>query len=108
MQRATNEDDDLGDHGEHREGDQMPPQGQAVELMCLCDDVPDDGVELRILKGLLTAATSSTLHLHGQVCFPHNAHLHPSHGPVAFLAWIRVIQDCLPLPGFSDYQFCLE
>jgi hypothetical protein len=68
LQRVTDE-EDLGDHGEHREGDQMPPQAQAIELMCLCDDVPDDGVELRILKGLLTAATSSTLHLHGQACY---------------------------------------
>ena len=50
------------------EGDQMPPQAQAIELLCRCDDIPDDGVELRVLKGLLTAATSSATHLHGQVC----------------------------------------
>ena len=45
----------------------MPPQSQAIELLCRCDDIPDDGVELRVLKGLLSAATSSTFHLHGQV-----------------------------------------
>lgn len=41
-------------------------QAQAVELLCRCDDIADDGVELRVLKGLLTAATSSHIHLHGQ------------------------------------------
>ena len=67
MQRPSDE-DDLGDQGDHLEGDQMPPQAQAIELLCRCDDIPDDGVELRVLKGLLTAATSSATHLHGQVC----------------------------------------
>ena len=38
-----------------------------MELLCRCDDIADDGVELRVLKGLLTAATSSHIHLHGQV-----------------------------------------
>lgn len=42
-------------------------QAQAVELLCRCDDIPDDNVELAVLKGLLTAVTSSTLHVHGQV-----------------------------------------
>jgi len=41
-------------------------QAQAVELLCRCDDIADDGVELRVLKGLLTAVTSNTLHIHGQ------------------------------------------
>ena len=41
-------------------------QAQAVELLCRCDDIPDEGVELRVLKGLLTAVTSNTLHVHGQ------------------------------------------
>jgi brefeldin A-inhibited guanine nucleotide-exchange protein len=41
-------------------------QAQAVELLCRCDDIADDGVELRVLKGLLTAVTSNTLHVHGQ------------------------------------------
>ena len=67
VQRPSDE-DDLGDQGDHLEGDQMPPQAQAIELLCRCDDIPDDGVELRVLKGLLTAATSSATHLHGQVC----------------------------------------
>jgi hypothetical protein len=66
LQRPSDE-DDLGDQGDHLDGDQMPPQAQAIELLCRCDDIPDDGVELRVLKGLLTAATSSATHLHGQV-----------------------------------------
>ena len=37
-----------------------------MELLCRCDDIPDEGVELRVLKGLLTAVTSNTLHIHGQ------------------------------------------
>ena len=55
----------------------MPPQAQAIELLCRCDDIPDDGVELRVLKGLLTAATSSATHLHGQVqiCKKHTEYL---------------------------------
>ncbi|KAL0026445.1 hypothetical protein WJX79_010345 [Trebouxia sp. C0005] len=44
----------------------MPPQAQAVELLCRCDDIPDDGIELRVLKGLLTAVTSNAVHVHGQ------------------------------------------
>lgn len=42
------------------------PQAQAVELVCRCDDVSDDAVELRLLKALLTAVTSTTLAVHGQ------------------------------------------
>ena len=41
-------------------------QAQAVELLCRCDDIPDDGIELRVLKGLLTAVTSNYVHVHGQ------------------------------------------
>ena len=41
-------------------------QAQAVELVCRCDDVSDDPVELRLLKALLTAVTSTTLAVHGQ------------------------------------------
>jgi len=37
-----------------------------VELLCRCDDIPDDGIELRVLKGLLTAVTSNGVHVHGQ------------------------------------------
>jgi len=44
----------------------QPPQAQAVELMCSCDDTGDEAVELRLLKALLTAATSPTLPVHGQ------------------------------------------
>ena len=43
------------------------PQAQAIELMCRCDEIPDEGVELQILKGLLTATTSGTFTIHGQV-----------------------------------------
>ena len=69
VQRPSDE-DDLGDQGDHMDGEQMPPQAQAIELLCRCDDIPDDGIELRVLKGLLTAATSTTTHLHGQVRAP--------------------------------------
>lgn len=41
-------------------------QAQAVELVCRCDDVSDDAVELRLLKALLTAVTSTSLAVHGQ------------------------------------------
>ncbi|KAK9829453.1 hypothetical protein WJX72_005963 [[Myrmecia] bisecta] len=60
--RPTDEDDELEQGG----SEAMPPQAQAVELLCRCDDIPDDGIELRILKGLLTAVTSSSINVHGQ------------------------------------------
>jgi hypothetical protein len=41
-------------------------QAQALELICRCDDVSDEAVELRLLKAMLTAVTSSTLSVHGQ------------------------------------------
>lgn len=41
-------------------------QAVALELLCRSDDIPDDGIELRVLKGLLTAVTSTTIHVHGQ------------------------------------------
>lgn len=44
----------------------QPPQAQAVELMCSCDDTGDEAVELRLLKALLTVTTSPTLPVHGQ------------------------------------------
>lgn len=44
----------------------QPPQAQAVELICRCDDVHEEAVELRLLKSLLTVSTASTLALHGQ------------------------------------------
>ena len=44
----------------------MAPQVQALELLCLCDDVSDEVVERRVLKGLLTAVTSTTIFVHGQ------------------------------------------
>lgn len=46
--------------------DSLPPQVQAVELLCCCDDVNDEAVELRLLKALLTAVTSPALAVHGQ------------------------------------------
>ncbi|KAI8465270.1 MAG: hypothetical protein J3K34DRAFT_525495 [Monoraphidium minutum] len=42
------------------------PQAIAVELICRCDEIPDEGVEVLVLRGLLTAATSATFALHGQ------------------------------------------
>ena len=32
-------------------------QATALELLCRCDDISDEGIELRVLKGLLTAVT---------------------------------------------------
>lgn len=46
--------------------DQSGLQSVALELLCRCDDISDDGVELKVLKGLLTAVTSSVVHVHGQ------------------------------------------
>ncbi len=42
------------------------PQAQAIELICLCDDVPDDTIELQVLKGVLTAVMSGSFTVHGQ------------------------------------------
>eukprot|EP00879_Flechtneria_rotunda_P009955 GHRR01010411.1.p1 GENE.GHRR01010411.1~~GHRR01010411.1.p1 ORF type:complete len:1258 (+),score=566.72 GHRR01010411.1:286-4059(+) len=44
----------------------ISPQGLAVQLICKCDDVADEGVEVYVLRGLLTATTSHTFTLHGQ------------------------------------------
>jgi hypothetical protein len=41
-------------------------QGLAVQVICSCDEVPDEGVEVLVLRGLLTATTSLTFTLHGQ------------------------------------------
>lgn len=41
-------------------------QAQAVELLCRCDDIPDENIELRVLKGLLSTVASTTIHIHGQ------------------------------------------
>ena len=49
-------------------------QAQAVELLCRCDDIPDDGIELRVLKGLLTAVTSNYVHVHGQALLLVSTH----------------------------------
>ena len=56
------------------------PQAVAVELMCRCDEIPDEGVELQVLKGILTATTSATFTVHGQVgvwehCIAQNTYL---------------------------------
>lgn len=42
------------------------PQAQAVELICSCDDLGDEIVDLRLLKALITVVTSSSLHVHSQ------------------------------------------
>ena len=62
-------------------------QAQAVELLCRCDDIPDEGVELRVLKGLLTAVTSNTLHVHGQALLLVRS---------AALVWLLLILYGLP------------
>eukprot|EP00878_Enallax_costatus_P013661 GHUV01014284.1.p1 GENE.GHUV01014284.1~~GHUV01014284.1.p1 ORF type:complete len:388 (+),score=152.77 GHUV01014284.1:458-1621(+) len=45
---------------------QVTPQALAVQLICRCDEIPDEGVEVLLLRGLLTASTSLTFTLHGQ------------------------------------------
>jgi brefeldin A-inhibited guanine nucleotide-exchange protein len=45
---------------------QLTPQALAVQLICRCDEIPDEGVEVLVLRGLLTASTSLTFTLHGQ------------------------------------------
>jgi brefeldin A-inhibited guanine nucleotide-exchange protein len=37
-----------------------------VQIICGCDEIPDEGVEVLVLRGLLTATTSLTFTLHGQ------------------------------------------
>jgi brefeldin A-inhibited guanine nucleotide-exchange protein len=72
--------------GDHWEGPAplqfaaQPPQAQAIELLCRCDDIADEAVELRLLKALLTAVTSASLSVHGQALLLvvrtcHNIHL---------------------------------
>ncbi|KAK2077578.1 hypothetical protein QBZ16_004423 [Prototheca wickerhamii] len=43
----------------------LSPAARAVDLVVRCDEIADDGVELRLLSALLTAVTSSTLLVHG-------------------------------------------
>ncbi|WIA22572.1 hypothetical protein OEZ86_009559 [Tetradesmus obliquus] len=45
---------------------QLTPQALAVQLICRCDEIPDEGVEVLVLRGLLTASTSLTFTIHGQ------------------------------------------
>lgn len=40
-------------------------QGQAIDMVCSCEDVQDENIELKVLKSLLTAVTSSTFCMHG-------------------------------------------
>jgi Dimerisation and cyclophilin-binding domain of Mon2 len=42
------------------------PAALAVGLLCRCDEVPDEGVEVLLLRGLLTAGTSGSFSMHGQ------------------------------------------
>lgn len=44
----------------------VSPQGLAVQIICSCEEIPDEGVEVLVLRGLLTATTSLTFTLHGQ------------------------------------------
>ncbi|RMZ52113.1 hypothetical protein APUTEX25_001307 [Auxenochlorella protothecoides] len=43
----------------------LPPAALAVDLIVRCDDLGDEGVELRLLSALLTAVTSAGLAVHG-------------------------------------------
>ena len=75
-------------------------QAQAVELLCRCDDIPDDNVELAVLKGLLTAVTSSTLHIHGQV------HARAQPPPTPKLCTACMITRALHLPHPANHSCC--
>jgi hypothetical protein len=44
----------------------LTPQALAVQLICHCEEVADEGVEVLVLRGLLTATTSISFTLHGQ------------------------------------------
>ncbi|GMH32506.1 hypothetical protein BSKO_00340 [Bryopsis sp. KO-2023] len=44
----------------------IPYYGRIIDMICRCDDIQDDGVELKVLKALLTAVTSTTFCVHGQ------------------------------------------
>jgi brefeldin A-inhibited guanine nucleotide-exchange protein len=44
----------------------LTPQELAVQLICRCDEAYEEALEVLILRGLLTAATSITFTLHGQ------------------------------------------
>ncbi|CAD7702431.1 unnamed protein product [Ostreobium quekettii] len=48
------------------EAGKVPHQAQVIDMICKCDDVQDDTVELKLLKALLTAVTSTTFCVHGQ------------------------------------------
>lgn len=58
-----------GEHGGDKPSKPDPaattPIAQAIELICKCEEVPDDKVELQVLKALLTASTSTTYTIHG-------------------------------------------
>lgn len=53
-------------HGSGSSAHMVSPQGLAVQLICSSDEIPDEGVEVLVLRGLLTATTSLTFTLHGQ------------------------------------------
>lgn len=57
---------DTGEARSVHDPSSVTPQAEAIELMCRCDGIAHEGVELQILKGLLTATTSSSLTVHGQ------------------------------------------
>ncbi|KAG2437305.1 hypothetical protein HXX76_005962 [Chlamydomonas incerta] len=63
---AGKDGDDAGEGGQAGNAGAHRPQAQAIELICKCDEIPDDKVELQILKNLLTATTSTTFTVHGQ------------------------------------------
>jgi hypothetical protein len=68
--QADRHDEDAADSKQPKlaagEAVQLTPQALAVQLICRCDEIPDEGVEVLVLRGLLTASTSLTFTLHGQ------------------------------------------
>lgn len=50
---------------EVKEPIRVPYQAQVVDMICSCEDIQEEGVELKVLKALLTAVTSSSFCVHG-------------------------------------------
>ena len=50
---------------QQRSSSHVSYQAQVIDMICSCEDIQDEGIELKILKSLLTAVTSSTFCIHG-------------------------------------------
>jgi brefeldin A-inhibited guanine nucleotide-exchange protein len=52
-----------------KEGDTVPLIDVVVETICSCNDFADDGVQLQVIKALLTAITTDHCELLDQFMF---------------------------------------